>query len=221
MHIILFCEDTVETILDYKDVLKSRTSENWLQKAVNNIDLLLIDHAHCERKAAQNAMTLIFKFPNLPDMVSQLSKIVREEMVHFERVLRFIRQRKINFRGLKSGGYATYLGNQLRTEPQQRLVDQLLTAAIIEARSCERLGLLASLLPKDIGQYYSKLHDAEARHCGAFVSMANDAGNNNTLDRLEFLALKESLWLEQEDPCFRFHSGMPSNVHCIQESNCE
>src|SRR6056300_1387652 len=98
-----------DTIVDYKDVLSVSTNDLWLQKAVNNLDLLLIDHAHCERKAAQNAMTLIFKFPNLPNMVTKLSKIVREEMVHFERVLRFLKQRKITFRGLKSGGYATHL----------------------------------------------------------------------------------------------------------------
>lgn len=207
-----------DTIIDYKDVLSVSTDDLWLQKAVNNLDLLLIDHAHCERKAAQNAMTLIFKFPNLPNMVTKLSKIVREEMVHFERVLRFLKQRKITFRGLKSGGYATHLGTCVsQDDPQARLIDQLLIAAIIEARSCERLGLLAPLLPKDIGQYYSKLHDAEARHCTTFIEMANAIANEDTSIRLKKLSMHEAHWLTQSDPCFRFHSGIPKDSNHIKE----
>ena len=132
------------TVVDYKDVLKTQTADIWLQKAVKNTDLLLIDHAHCERKAAQNAMTLIFKFPNLTNIVTKLSKIVREEMVHFEKILSFLKQKNISFRGLKSGGYATFLAKHICIDdPTKRLVDQLLIASIIEARSCERLGLLA------------------------------------------------------------------------------
>lgn len=210
------------TVVDYRDVLIYRTDDLWLQKAVNNIDLLLIDHAHCERKAAQNAMTLIFKFPNLSQMVTKLSKIVREEMVHFERVLRFLKQRNITFRGLKSGGYAAFLGQHVtQDDPQQRLVDQLLVAAIIEARSCERLGLLAPKLPEALGRYYQKLHDAEARHCSEFIEMASAIAGETTMTRLQFLATQESLWLQRQDDCFRFHSGVPSNTYGNEEINCD
>lgn len=206
------------TIVDYKDVLISNTDEYWLQKATNNIDLLLIDHAHCERKAAQNAMTLIFKFPNLPHMITKLSKIVREEMVHFERVLRFIKQRNITFRGLKSGGYATFLAQHIcQDDPHNRLIDQLLVAAIIEARSCERLGLLASRLPESLGNYYKRLHDAEARHCTTFIEMAVEVAGEHAITRLQNLSHKESAWIQQKDDCFRFHSGVPTNIYGHKE----
>ncbi|MEE2769475.1 MAG: tRNA isopentenyl-2-thiomethyl-A-37 hydroxylase MiaE [Pseudomonadota bacterium] len=207
------------TVVDYKDVLKTQTADIWLQKAVKNTDLLLIDHAHCERKAAQNAMTLIFKFPNLTNMVTKLSKIVREEMVHFEKILSFLKQKNISFRGLKSGGYATFLAKHICIDdPTKRLVDQLLIASIIEARSCERLGLLAPLLPKTIGHYYAKLHEAESRHCTIFIDLANTICEGDVFERLEFFSNQESLWLAKKDPCFRFHSGMPiDNIHIKED----
>ncbi len=198
-------------IVDYNDVIQSKTCQKWLSVAVDRIDLLLIDHAHCERKAAQNAMTLIFKFPHMTEMVMSLSKIVREEMVHFEQVLRLLKKNNMSFRALKSGGYAASLAQAVNHETTlTQLVDQLLIAAIIEARSCERLGLLAPMLPDTMSGFYAKLHQAEARHCKTFIDLATVIAPNNVQERLTYLAKVEASWLVKPDANFRFHSGMPA-----------
>lgn len=207
------------TVVDYRDILQYATQAEWLACALDNINLLLVDHAHCERKAAQNAMSLIFKYPDHERIITQLSKIVREEMVHFEQVLRFLKKRKVSFKGLKSGGYAAFLGQFVREDhPINRFVDQLLIAAIIEARSSERLGLLAPLLPQELGQYYQRLHDAEARHCSLFIEMAQSCSDQNVEERLLFFAQHEACWLSTPDDCFRFHSGLPLGKHATTGS---
>lgn len=196
--------------MDYQDILKAPTSNAWVTSALKHQATLLIDHAHCERKAAQNAMSLIFKYPEYTGLLDRLSKLVREEMVHFEQVLALMKKANIKFKGLKSGGYAAHLATLVRDDhPLSRLVDQLLVAAIIEARSCERLGMLAPHLEPGLAKFYHKLHQAERRHCEVFVAMAAEVAGCDLSKRLDVLAQAEADWLAQPDPLLRCHSGEP------------
>ncbi|MEN9223571.1 MAG: tRNA isopentenyl-2-thiomethyl-A-37 hydroxylase MiaE, partial [Thermostichus sp. BF3_bins_97] len=150
--------------------LASRTSEAWIQQATQHIDLILLDHANCEKKAAGNALSLLFRYPSNGQLVETLSPLAREELQHFERVHRHLQRLGIPVKPLSAAPYASRLNQHLRRQEPDHLLDALLLAAIIEARSHERLGLLGIHAPDpELRQFYLWLTAAEERHLHLYL----------------------------------------------------
>ena len=118
--------------------LKTASPERWLAQVDAHLADVLIDHAHCEKKAASAAMNLIFAYVDQVPLVLSLSEIVTEELDHFALVLKLLERRGIPFRRIPLSNYGPQLNALVRGDEPHRAVDRLLVAALIEARSCER-----------------------------------------------------------------------------------
>ena len=190
----------------WEAILISRTPKEWIDKALSSIEILLIDHAHCERKAATTAISLMHRYPD-KDLAKYLSPLAREELLHYEQVLRLIKKQGYKYRNLKSGNYAKKLYEMSSKDEPNRLKDSLLICALIEARSCERFESLSSFLPESLSKFYNKLHEAESRHCSLYLDIYSDIFNEDWSERIIPLAKFESELVTDPDPIFRFHSG--------------
>jgi len=122
--------------------LQSVSQAAWLQHVDQHLDELLIDHAHCERKAASTAMTLMNAYTEDRELCREMTRIVAEELEHFHQVLAWLDRRRIRFRRLQPGPYGRRLNACVRPHEPHRAVDRLLVASLIEARSCERFDQL-------------------------------------------------------------------------------
>lgn len=198
------------------EVLGAPTPEAWLQWACERWQDLLVDHAYCEKKAASSAMAMIFAYPEDEALALALARLAREELRHFEQVSRLMQDLGVPFRRLQPGRYAGQLRAACATQEPARRLDLLLMAALIEARSCERFGRLAPLLPAPLGNFYADLQRAESRHFGLYLQFAADACTAaeplRWQQRLEQLATLEAELVCSPDTQFRFHSGPPARV---------
>jgi tRNA-(ms[2]io[6]A)-hydroxylase len=189
------------------DFLLCRTPQAWIEDALANQDLLLIDHAHCEKKAASTALSLMYRYVDNPDLLHKMSRLAREELRHFEQVLTLMTARGISYGHLTPARYAAGLRAAVRSTDPGRLVDVLVIGAIIEARSCERFAALAPYLDTELSNFYNGLLKSEARHYRDYLALAEQANGGKVDDRVAvFLAIEQEL-IEQPDSEFRFHSG--------------
>lgn len=188
--------------------LQQPTSQAWIEQALAHFSTVLLDHAHCERKAAGVALSLISRYPSDAKLVRTLTAIAREELEHFEQVNALLEAQGIPLQALPAPPYAAGLHAAIRRTEPDRLLDQLLIAALIEARSHERLGLLAAHLPDAaIAGFYRALMASEARHFGAYWLLAVDRFPRSQVDeRLQELAALESQLLRTLHPEPRVHS---------------
>ena len=188
--------------------LSSLSSENWLQIALSNPIELLIDHAHCERKAAGVAIQLMFRYPSEPDLAEVLSPIAREELEHFEKILYFLKDLGHSLKALKPPPYGAELAKRIRKEEPNRMLDSFLVAGLIEARSHERLSLLAlNSEEKSFKLLYESLLESEARHFGIYWKLAQSKFSKaETFQRLEELSSIETKILSQTFSLPRVHS---------------
>jgi tRNA 2-(methylsulfanyl)-N6-isopentenyladenosine37 hydroxylase len=195
--------------VDADFALAAPTAPAWAEHAIAHLDELLVDHAHCEKKAAGTALNLIFRYPRHADLLDPLSKIAREELVHFEQVLALLRARGVAFAAQKPAQYAGRLRAATRAADPGRLVDLLLCSALIEARSCERFALLAAAVPDaELRDFYAGLHAAEARHQRVYVELAGAfAPRAVLLARYRELAAHEAEILAGTPLCARMHAG--------------
>jgi tRNA 2-(methylsulfanyl)-N6-isopentenyladenosine37 hydroxylase len=166
--------------------LRASTDAAWAAEAVKDLDAVLVDHAHCEMKAATNALSLVVRHSSDLDLVRALTEIAREELEHFQRVVDFLQARGLRLGPPPVDDYAARLRRAMKTLPATELplvVDRLLVGALIEARSCERFKLLLQALPKDCGAelraFYEELFVAEARHYRDYVDLAVRAANHD------------------------------------------
>lgn len=191
----------------YNQILLVKTPCAWVARALDNIEMLLLDHAHCERKASTTALSLINRYPE-KDISSNLSALAREELVHFEKVCKLLKKSGFVYRNLKSGPYARTLYDAISPLEPNRFRDSLLVCALIESRSSERFLALHHYLPKDLQKFYSKLHEAEVRHSNLYINLyRNFFGDQLAKDIQPFSEIEASL-ITQPDPLFRFHSGI-------------
>ena len=200
-----------EEIADVLRFLPCRTPEQWFEQAVENIPTLLIDHANCEKKAAGTALSLMFRYVDRSILLTQLSRLAREELTHFEQVHRVMQSHGVEYVHLSSSRYAAGLRRLVSNSEPQRLVDTLLTGAIVEARSCERFFGLVAVLPGDLAEFYARLLESEARHFRGYMGLAQDYAREATDDLLSdrlaaMLEVEERLICTPDDE-FRFHSG--------------
>jgi tRNA-(ms[2]io[6]A)-hydroxylase len=182
--------------------LAAPSSGRWLEQAIERPDLVLIDHAHCERKAAGAALQLMFRYPGEPGLGERLSPLAREELEHFERVLALLVRRGLALRPLAAPSYGAELSRAVRREEPLRMLDTFLVAGLIEARSHERMALLAAHSPDpELRDLYGELLASEARHFGLYWGLAEERfGRRATVERLEALAAVESQALQGPQP---------------------
>ena len=174
--------------------LISKTSDAWIKQAISHPMEILLDHANCERKAAGVALQLMFRYVSEPGLSEVLSPLAREELEHFERVLSILKTRGKKLTQLASPPYGAILSKNIRKKEPERMLDSFLVAGLIEARSHERMSLLA-LHSSDfeIRGLYADLLKSEARHFGVYWNLADERfDRKNVVSRLEELARVES-----------------------------
>jgi tRNA-(ms[2]io[6]A)-hydroxylase len=154
-------------------ILHAPSDPRWLPLALERFDEVLVDHAHCEKKAAANALSLLQVYPDLPGLPAQMARLAREESAHLARVLDLMAARGLTLGRDTGDPYAQGLQKLVRTTQEGRRVDRLLVAAVIEARSCERLSLLAEGL-EDVAlrRFYAELAQSEDGHQSLFYRLA-------------------------------------------------
>jgi tRNA-(ms[2]io[6]A)-hydroxylase len=190
------------------NILKAPTQGAWIEQAIAHLDTLLLDHSHCERKAAGNALNLMFRYPSHAQLVRKLTAIAQEELEHFEQVNQWLDLRGIPLAPLNSPPYGAQLKAQVCGNEPWRLLDSLLVSALIEARSHERLGLLGEYCPDpELAKFYRGLMASEARHYGIYWILAGTYFERERVQqRLDELATFESQLLATLHPEPRIHS---------------
>ncbi|MFM7207362.1 MAG: tRNA-(ms[2]io[6]A)-hydroxylase [Planctomycetaceae bacterium] len=188
--------------------LQSPTSHRWLAQVDAALDDVIIDHAHCEKKAAGVAMNLLFSYVDHVALARAMTEIVNEELEHFRLVLDILERRGVPFRKLTPSSYGARLHELIRKEEPARAVDRLLVAGLIEARSCERFSVLADHVADDeLATFYRSLFESEARHHSTYVRLACDfMPEEQVRERLHELAAVEAEILDRGDPFARMHS---------------
>jgi tRNA-(ms[2]io[6]A)-hydroxylase len=163
--------DADEPMLD----LRVATPPAWVELALANLDDVLVDHAACERKAFSTGMSLVSSYPTRTLLVTAMIDFAREELEHFRIMHAILVRRGLALAPHAPDPYARALGSHIRRGEEATLCDRLLVAGIIEARSCERLLLLAEALPArepELATVYLELARAESRHHGLFLRLA-------------------------------------------------
>jgi tRNA 2-(methylsulfanyl)-N6-isopentenyladenosine37 hydroxylase len=188
-------------------LLLAATPAAWVEDALGHLPQLLLDHANCEKKAASSALALMFAYPEDRPLVLALSRLAREELRHFEQVMRVMSALGVPFARQRPGRYAQALRAAARSVEPGRKLDLLLLSALIEARSVERFALLAPRLPPLLARLYADLGSCEARHSGLYVGFARSAAPREWRTRLAALAAHEAQLASAPDRTLRFHSG--------------
>lgn len=153
--------------------LQAETNAEWLIRVKNDAAALLADHAHCEKKAASMAISLLNRYPERKVLVDQMAELAIEEMSHFRMVLRKMEDRNIGLTRDPGDAYAQSLHTQIRKSEPNRLLDTLIVSSLIEARSCERFKLLSETVDdQDLREFYASLLASEARHRNTFLDLA-------------------------------------------------
>jgi len=191
------------------------TPQAWIDWALQNSAILLIDHANCEKKAAASAMNLMYRYVDRSELLKKMSQLAREELLHFEQVVEIMRNREIRYVHLSPSRYASSLRELMRTHEPARLVDVLIVGAFVEARSCERFAALAPVLDEEIARFYRSLLRSESRHYEDYLQLARDYARHAMSDqeidaRIAMFAGREAELISSTDAEFRFHSGVPA-----------
>jgi tRNA-(ms[2]io[6]A)-hydroxylase len=191
------------------------TPPQWIENALANQSTMLIDHAHCEKKAASTALSLMYRYVDNISLLNRMSRLAREELRHFEQVLAIMNERGVTYCHLSPSRYAAGLRRYIRTDDPGRLVDVLIVGAIIEARSCERFAALAPHLDEKLASFYQGLLKSEARHYRDYLELAEQAGGGSVAIRVQqFLDIEQKL-IEEPDVEFRFHSGPVTTAYTV------
>lgn len=190
--------------------LQSESSTRWLEQVSSHLEEILIDHAHCEHKAAATAMSLMGTYIDCIELTREMTRIVEEELEHFHMVLAILEKRGIRFRKQNPGHYGKALNELVRPNEPQRGVDRLLIAGLIEARSCERFSLLHQHMrttDPELAEFYGSLFESEARHHTTYVRLAKLLeGDSVVRARLAELAAAEAEIIGRGNSLPRMHS---------------
>lgn len=199
--------DMNEALQEIHDFLPCRTPSQWIENALADQPMMLIDHANCEKKAASTALSLMYRYVDNTNLLNKMSRLAREELRHFEQVLAIMNERDVTYCHITPSRYAAGLRKSVRTEDPGRLIDVMIVGAIIEARSCERFAALVPHLDEKLANFYQSLLKSEARHYQDYLKLAELASGGPVTTRLrEFLDIEQRL-IEEPDVEFRFHSG--------------
>lgn len=200
MHVVI----NIEAI---EQLLPCATPDTWIEAALDNLDILLVDHANCEKKAASTALNLIYRYTEHHDLLNKLSKLAREELRHFEQVIGIMRHRGVAYIHVSACAYAGELRKLIRASEPDRLVDTLIVSALIEARSCERFAKLARHLDEELEHFYRSLLKSESRHFEDYLKLANKYANEDIQPHIKRFVARERELIQTPGDQFRFHSG--------------
>lgn len=193
-------------------ILLVATPNDWVAQACANPQVLLIDHANCEKKAASTALSLMFAYAEDLHLTDKMSRLAREELRHYEQVAKLIKSLRIVPQRLSPGRYAERMRRLVAKDEPQREADLMICGAFIEARSCERFAALAPVIGGEAGQLFHGLHAAEARHFQVYLGLARRAAGRAEVElerRVAAFAECEAELITSQDEAFRFHSGRP------------
>lgn len=206
-----FCHATfgsfMQDLSEIHDFLGCVTPDAWVANALEHQDIMLVDHAHCEKKAAMTAVNMMHRYPDDAELLMKMSRLAREELRHFEQVLKIIRQRKLRFSHMTAARYASGMREHLRKQEPEKVIDLLIIGAFIEARSCERFARLAPHLDAELQEFYLSLLKSEARHYQDYLKLARNYASVELDERVGFFREVEAGLIESPDKEFRFHSG--------------
>jgi len=199
-----------QVMAEINEFLPCETPDAWIDEALKEQEVLLIDHANCEKKAATTAMNLLYKHIDRDDLLKKMSQLAREELLHFEQVVNLMKERGIAYRHVSSSRYASGMRDEVRKGGVNELIDVLIVGAFIEARSCERFAKLAPHLDEKLAKFYRSLLRSEGRHYQDYLALARQYSDTNIDDRIEEFRQLEHRLIVEPDPVFRFHSGVPT-----------
>jgi len=194
-------------------LLRAPTPDSWVAQACILPEVLLIDHANCEKKAASTALSLMFAYAEDLELAAKMSRLAREELRHYEQVGKMIGALKIIPQRLAPCRYASRMRRLVSSSEPQREVDLMICGAFIEARSCERFAALGEAIDPPLRGLFCGLHEAEARHYKIYLGLAARAAARsgvNLDERITAFAALEAQLITSPDPLFRFHSGPPA-----------
>ena len=197
----------MQTIYEF---LPCETPVAWVDAALANQDVLLVDHANCEKKAASTAMHLMYRYTQHADLMSKMSQLAREELLHFQQVVEIMERREVRYVQLSPSRYAAGLRELIDHHNGDSLTDTLIMGAFIEARSCERFASLAPKLDPELQKFYAGLLKSEARHFEDYLTLAEQLSKKSIARRVREFAQKEEELINSPDQEFRFHSGVPA-----------
>jgi tRNA-(ms[2]io[6]A)-hydroxylase len=188
--------------------LQAPTDASWLAQVDEHLEEVLIDHAHCEKKAAGTALNLIFHYVEDIELCREMTEIVNEELEHFHMVIELLKKRGIPFRRIKPSQYGSRLHALVRKGEPERAVDRLLVAGLIEARSCERFQALADhVKDAELATFYRSLFESEARHHSTYTRLAKHFAPEDVVEaRLAELYAAEAEIMSVREPYARMHS---------------
>jgi len=190
--------------------LQTKSPQRWLDQVDQHLAEVLIDHAHCESKAARTALNLMVSYIENEPLCIRMTEIVTEELEHFHQVLALLKKRGIRFRRIRQSNYGRQMNELVRKQEPYRAVDRLLVAALIEARSCERFDLLRQHMQghdDELAGFYDSLFETEAGHYAAYVQLADHyAVHHDVQQRLRELTRAEAEIINSGDTLPRMHS---------------
>ncbi|WP_346983719.1 tRNA-(ms[2]io[6]A)-hydroxylase [Chryseobacterium sp. POE27] len=189
--------------------LKLPTDPRWANIAEGNIEEILTDHAWCEQKAATNAIGLITMLPEYPEIVTELLAIAQEELEHFRQVHEIIKKRDYTFGRTRKDDYVNELVNFIQKggNRDDLIVDKMLFAAMIEARSCERFKVLTeNIKDEELKTFYRELMISEATHYTTFIGFARQLGEEQKVNA------RWEEWLEYEAKIIQSY-GKGETIH--------
>lgn len=195
--------------------LHSQTPLEWGAAVLQHPIALLIDHAFLEKKAANNALELMTRWPNewVEGWVETMTGIARDEAAHLAQVTRILMKRGGRLERIHKNPYANALRLLVRKGGTGEVLDRLLVSALIEVRSCERFAVLASAARHDgeLATFYRALHSSELGHYKVFLRLARKVAGKPAADaRWQEMLANEARILALQEPGPRIHSGMPS-----------
>lgn len=169
------------------------TDPRWVDVALSDLDAVHRDHLHCERKAAQSALSLVRSYPEREHVVAAVARLAHEETAHVVQVSQLLARRGTAPTYDLGDDYAAALREHVRKREPERLLDRLLVFALIEARSAERLALLAAAIPDEsTAHLYAGLASAEVRHRDTFLELAAEVAPDAWEARTAELAAHEA-----------------------------
>ncbi len=180
--------------------LKLPTDPRWVDIVETNISEILTDHAYCEQKAASNAISIVVRYPEKTALVKAMLEVAREELEHFQRVHEKLVDRGYTLGRERKDEYVNLLMDFIRKggSRDQQLIDRLLFAAMIEARSCERFKVLSERISDpDLSSFYEELMVSEANHYTLFLGFAREFAEGEDVEK------RWQEWLDYEGEIIR------------------
>ncbi|MBJ94059.1 MAG: tRNA-(ms[2]io[6]A)-hydroxylase [Rickettsiales bacterium] len=187
--------------------LRSSSSPQWLSAVLADFDAFLVDHAANERKASATALNFVVRYPDRRELIAPMIALAIEELQHFQAVYALLAQRGIELAADERDLYMAGLLKQVRSSGAERLLDRLVVGSVVEARGCERFGLIADALePGPLKDLYLDISASERRHQGLYLELAECWFEVHEIDsRLEFFLNLEAQVLEQLPHLPRLH----------------